>query len=420
VATTVFRDTTYSTHGLIESIKRGAVALPDIQRPFVWPASKVRDLLDSMYKGFPVGYLLFWETGADPGARQIDVGDKQAVPALLIVDGQQRLTSLYAVMTGSKIVRQDYTEGRIRIAFRPTDATFAVADAAIEKDPEFIADVSELWVSGNYRVAERAFLARLSAKRDLDQAERDRLSEALDRVRDLSDYPFKAVELGSTVDEEQVAEVFVRINSEGVTLSQADFILSLMSVFWDKGRLELEDFSRACKLPSLSGASPFNWYLQPTPAQLLRVSVALGFRRAVLKQVYTLLRGKDVDTGRADPVRRDEQFARLQDAHDKALDLTHWHEFLQCLERAGFRGSKMISSDNAVLFSYALWLIGRVDYRVPLDRLREVIARWFFLWRIPPAGTPERSSRGLSRTPDGSPSLPPATPTATCGSCPRS
>ena len=150
MATTLFRDTTYSTYGLIESIKRGAVALPDIQRPFVWPASKVRDLLDSMYKGFPVGYLLFWETGADPGARQIGVGDKQAVPALLIVDGQQRLTSLYAVMTGSKIVRQDYTEARIRIAFRPTDATFAVADAAIEKDPEFIADVSELWVSGNY------------------------------------------------------------------------------------------------------------------------------------------------------------------------------------------------------------------------------------------------------------------------------
>lgn len=330
MATTLFRDTTYSTHGLIESIKRGAVALPDIQRPFVWPASKVRDLLDSMYKGFPVGYLLFWETGADPGARQIGVGDKQAVPALLIVDGQQRLTSLYAVMTGSKIVRQDYTEARIRIAFRPTDATFAVADAAIEKDPEFIADVSELWVSGNYRVAERAFLARLAAKRDLDQEERDRLSEALDRVRDLSDYPFKAVELGAAVDEEQVAEVFVRINSEGVLLSQADFILTLMSVFWEKGRVELEDFSRACKLPSLSGASPFNWYLQPTPAQMLRVSVALGFRRAVLKQVYTLLRGKDVDTGRADPVRRDEQFARLQDAHDKALDLTHWHEFLQC------------------------------------------------------------------------------------------
>ena len=213
----------------------------------------------------------------------------------------------------------------------------------------------------------------------LDDGERDRLDEAVDRLHDLRDYPFKAVELASSVEEEQVAEVFVRINSEGVTLSQADFILTLMSVFWEKGRRQLEDFSRGCKVPTLSAASPFNWYIQPSPAQMLRVSVAVAFRRAVLKQVYTLLRGKDVETGRPDPERREAQFAVLQHAHDKVLDLTNWHEFLQCLERAGFRGSKMISSDNALLFSYALWLLGRVDYHVPLDRLREVIARWFFM-----------------------------------------
>ena len=71
MATTLFKDTTYSVFGLVEDIRQGEVALPDIQRPFVWHAAKVRDLLDSMYKGFPVGYLLFWETGADVGARQI-------------------------------------------------------------------------------------------------------------------------------------------------------------------------------------------------------------------------------------------------------------------------------------------------------------------------------------------------------------
>ncbi|MGH3276758.1 MAG: hypothetical protein ACRDNZ_20820 [Streptosporangiaceae bacterium] len=152
-----------------------------------------------------------------------------------------------------------------------------------------------------------------------------------------------------------------------------------MSVFWGKGRRQLEDFSRGCKLPTLSVASPFNWYIQPSPAQLLRVSVAVAFRRAALKNVYTLLRGKDVETGRSDPQRRDAQFVVLQGAQDKVLDLTNWHEFLQCLERAGFRGSKMISSDNVLLFSYALWLLGRADYHVPLDRLREVIARWFFM-----------------------------------------
>jgi hypothetical protein len=379
MATTLFKDTTYSVFGLIEDIKQGEVALPDIQRPFVWGTTKVRDLLDSMYKGFPVGYLLFWETGVEAGARQIGVNAKEKVPRLLIVDGQQRLTSLYAVLTGSEIVKDDYSRGRVRIAFRPDDATFAVADAATDKDPEFIADISALWVPGQRKNVVRSYLGRLAGTRDLDDQERDRLDEAVDRLHDLRDYPFKAVELASSVEEEQVAEVFVRINSEGVTLSQADFILTLMSVFWEKGRRQLEDFSRGCKVPTLSAASPFNWYIQPSPAQMLRVSVAVAFRRAVLKQVYTLLRGKDVETGRPDPERRDAQFAVLQHAHDKVLDLTNWHEFLQCLERAGFRGAKMISSDNALLFSYALWLLGRVDYHVPLDRLREVIARWFFM-----------------------------------------
>lgn len=379
MATTLFKDTTYSVFGLVEDIRKGDVALPDIQRPFVWPATKVRDLLDSMYKGFPVGYLLFWETGADVGARQIGTESKEKAPRLLIVDGQQRLTSLFAVMTGAPIVRADYTEGRIRIAFRPSDATFAVTDVAIERDPEFITDISRIWVPGERKNEVRAFLKRLGGKRELTEPEKDALEESIDRVHDLRDYPFKAVELGSTVDEEQVAEVFVRINSEGVTLNQADFILTLMSVFWEKGRRELEEFARGCKTPTKSTASPFNWYIEPSPAQMLRVSVALAFRRAVLKHVYTLLRGKDIETGKVDPGKRDAQFAILQKAHDKVLDLTNWHEFLQCLERAGYRGSKMVSSDNTLLFSYALWLIGRVDHNVPLDQLREVIARWFFM-----------------------------------------
>lgn len=379
MATTLFKDTTYSVFGLVEDIRKGDVALPDIQRPFVWPATKVRDLLDSMYKGFPVGYLLFWETGADVGARQIGTESKEKAPRLLIVDGQQRLTSLFAVMTGAPIVRADYTEGRIRIAFRPVDATFAVTDVAIERDPEFITDISRIWIPGERKNEVRAFLKRLNGKRELTEPEKDALEESIDRVHDLRDYPFKAVELGSTVDEEQVAEVFVRINSEGVTLNQADFILTLMSVFWEKGRRELEEFARGCKTPTKSTASPFNWYIEPSPAQMLRVSVGLAFRRAVLKHVYTLLRGKDIDTGKVDPGKRDAQFMILQKAHDKVLDLTNWHEFLQCLERAGYRGSKMISSDSTLLFSYALWLIGRVDHNVPLDRLREVIARWFFM-----------------------------------------
>jgi hypothetical protein len=231
-----------------------------------------------MYKGFPVGYLLFWETGVEPGARQIGGGTQDPVARLLIVDGQQRLTSLFAVMTGREVMKEDYSMARIRIGFRPIDAVFTVTDAAVERDPEFIADVSVLWESeGGRRKAVRGYLKGLTAKRgELDQDEEDRLEDAIDRLYDLRNYPFKVVELSPEVDEEQVAEVFVRINSEGVTLNQADFILTLMSVFWEKGRHQLEDFSRACKTPSLSGASPFNWYIQPSPAQLLRVCVAVA------------------------------------------------------------------------------------------------------------------------------------------------
>lgn len=376
---TVFLTTRFDLDHLVKSIDRGDIALPELQRPFIWPNRKVRDLLDSMYRGFPVGYLLFWATGAEVGARAIGVDDKdERVARWLIVDGQQRLTSLYSVFTGYAVVREDYSESRIRIAFRPHDERFEVADAAIEKDPEFLPDITPLW--SNYRDTVQGYLQRLRAARGEISGElRNHVEDVLDRVRDLRAYPFDVVELDAGMDEEHVAEVFVRINSEGVTLNQADFILTLMSVFRDKARKQLEQFARAAKQPSVGGASPFNWYIQPQADQLLRVGVAVAFRRAVLRHVYSILRGKDLETGELSPERREQQFDRLQQTQDRLVDLVNWHEFLQSIERAGFRGAKMISSQNAILYSYALWLIGRTDYGVPLDRLREVIARWFFM-----------------------------------------
>lgn len=379
MAKLLYSDTTLAVSHLVNDVERGTIALPELQRPYVWPAAKARDLFDSMYKGFPVGSLLFWKTGAEPGARQIGTETKQAVPQHLIVDGQQRLTSLYAVITGAEVLRDDFTTRRIRLAFRPTDATFAVTDAAVEKDPEYLHDISTLWAPNNRKKVVRAFLERLAEKRELDEEEKDRLDTALDDLHGLGNYQFKIVELSETIDEEEVAEIFVRINSNGVTLNQADFILTLLSVFWEEGRRALEDFCREAHQPSLDESSPFNWHIQPEPSQMLRVTTAVALRRAVLKQVYVVLRGRDLDTGKPSADLREEQFGRLQAAQKQALDLTNWHEFLQCLERAGFRGSKMISSANAVIYTYALWLVGRVDYQVPLDRLRETIARWFFM-----------------------------------------
>src|SRR5688572_8003426 len=135
---TLFRQVTYTLGSLVEFIDLGEIGLPDIQRPFVWKNAKVRDLFDSMYRGYPVGYLLFWKNAYADNSRSIGKEGKQRTPGLLIVDGQQRLTSLYAVMKGKPVLRADFTAEPIEIAFNPLDGSFEVADAAIRRDRSYI------------------------------------------------------------------------------------------------------------------------------------------------------------------------------------------------------------------------------------------------------------------------------------------
>ena len=379
MAITVFKDSSFSLSTLLEEIDRGEIALPDIQRPFVWKPAKVRDLFDSMYRGFPVGHLLFWVTGAEVGARRIGTHSHEAAPRLMIVDGQQRLTSLYSVLTGKEVIRNDYTSSRIRIAFRPRDGRFEVADAAVVRDPEFIPDVSILWDGGGRLKKVRAFLKRLEAsKGQLTENQRDHLEEAIDRLYDLQNYPFKVLELGANVDEEQVADVFVRSNSEGVRLGQSDFILTLMSVWWEEGRKQLEAFARSARLPPV-GPSPANPFIDPSADQMLRVVAGLALRRGRLRYVYQVLRGKDLETGEVSAEIREKQFAALQEAQAQTLSLTNWHEFLKAVRRAGYRSRAMVSSENNLLFSYLMYLIGHRDYKLDRKSLREVIAQWFFM-----------------------------------------
>lgn len=377
---TLYRDTGFTLNHLVEDIELGRIALPDIQRPFVWSPAKVRDLFDSMYRGYPVGTLMFWETGAEKGIRRVGGGEADRVPSLLIVDGQQRLTSLYAVMTGEPILTKKFEKRRIRIAFKPATATFEVTDAAIERDPEFISDISILWTP-DYRAEERAWLNRLSDARDepLSEADKDPLRERIDRVHDLTNFRFQVIELAGSAQEEQVADVFVRINSEGVQLNQADFILTLLSVHWEEGRRNLEAFAQSAVDPAVTGPSAKNPFIDPSPDQMLRAAVGLAFRRGRLQHVYSVLRGKDLETGEVSQERRDAQFAELETAQAFVLNLTNWHEFLKSVATAGFRSRHMITSANALIFTYILWSIGKRDFAVPPKRLRSIIAQWFFM-----------------------------------------
>lgn len=386
--TTLFKEVGYSLSKLIDDIEMGQIGLPDIQRPFVWKNSKVRDLFDSMFRGYPVGYFLFWENRVGDKTKQIGVNTHQRIPDLLIVDGQQRLTSLFAVLKGIAVIRESYETEHIEISFRPTDGQFDVCDAAIRKDPEYLPNISKLFGpnASQYKIIGEYLdvlsVHRKKNSRDLSAEEKKACEHSLQQLFNLVNYPFTTLQLSASIDEEQVAEVFVRINSEGKKLNQADFILTLMSVFWEDGRKELENFCRASRLPNKGTPNPFNHFVDPSPDQLLRVAVGLAFRRARLKSAYAVLRGKDMDTELFSDEQREKQFSKLKDAQAQVLNLTHWHDFLGLLKQAGFTGDNLISSEITVYYTYVLFLVAKIDLKVSANTLNQIIGRWFFMASI--------------------------------------
>ncbi|MDR5745088.1 DUF262 domain-containing protein [Caballeronia sp. LZ029] len=302
------------------------------------------------------------------------------MPDQAIVDGQQRLTSLYAVIKGAEVLRANFKKERIYIAFNPLSGRFDVTDAAIRKDRNYIPDICALWTpdfkSGAFR---KAFLKQLSEIRELTEDEEAKIEDAIDHLRNLPNYQFVALTLASSVNEETIAEVFVRINGTGKPLNQADFIMTLMSVFWDEGRAELENFALHASLPSDGQSSPFNHFIKPSPDQMLRATVGVALKRARLENVYSALRGRDAATGEDNPEKRDSQFALMKEAQKAVLNLGNWHHFLDALKLAGYRGQKMISSETAIIYCYVLYLIGIRDYGIERTAVRQAIAEFFFM-----------------------------------------
>jgi len=379
-----FTKVEYTLSGLLDAIEIGTIGLPEIQRPFIWKNAKIRDLFDSMYRGYPIGYFLFWKNGLGNNLKQIGIGHKQKIPDLLIVDGQQRLTSLYAVIKGIPVIRENYNQENIEIAFNPLKEEFKVTDAAIRKDPQYIPNISIIWEkeANIFHITEN-YIHRLKTSRELtgkslEEREIKKIQDTIIKLSKLSGFPFSVLELSPRIDEEQVAEVFVRINSKGTPLNQADFILTLMSVFWDDGRKELEEFCRFARYPA-KGPSPFNYFIEPDPDQILRVSVGFGFRRARLKYAYSLLRGKDLETEEFSEEKRIEQFEILKKAQAETLNLQNWHDFFKSIQLSGYRGSRMISSKITLMYAYMLYLIGKRSFGINGYTLSNRIAKWFFM-----------------------------------------
>jgi hypothetical protein len=302
------------------------------------------------------------------------------VPELAIVDGQQRLTSLYAVIKGAEVLRANFKKERILIAFNPLSGRFDVADAAIKKDRGYIPDISALWATDFKASAFRkAFIKQLGEIRELSEEDEEQIEAAIDELLNLPKYNFVALTLASSVNEETIAEVFVRINGKGKALNQADFIMTLMSVFWEEGRVELEDFALKAAMPSDGQSSPFNHFIKPSPDQMLRATVGLALKRARLENVYGALRGRDGGKGLDNPDKREAQFALMREAQSAVLNLANWHHFLDALKLAGYRGQKMITSETTIIYCYALYLIGIRDYGIDRSAVRQMIAEFFFM-----------------------------------------
>jgi Protein of unknown function DUF262 len=275
--------TDISVRELVGMINRGELRLPELQRRYVWPATRVRDLLDSLYRGYPSGAILVWETPDDVPSR--DLAIEQHTSAFgghkLLLDGQQRLTSLSVVLRGEPL--------RFKNRVRPVDIAFNLdhpegpptevveveddepaADALLDEDAETNGDLRSV----QERVQNRTFVVSWRALltdprwvkvsdifnpniRDWDLLKKlvsspddplyDRYSERLQRVRKIGDYLYVMHVLERDLTYEEVAEIFVRVNSLGMKLRGSDLAMAQITARWQGSLDKFEEFADECE-----------------------------------------------------------------------------------------------------------------------------------------------------------------------------
>src|SRR5688572_10375486 len=296
---------------LLTYIKSGEIAIPEIQRPFVWDATKVRNLLDSLYQGYPVGYLIAWR---NPTVRLKD--GTAAAGKRILIDGQQRVTALMAALLGQEVLNKEYETVRIRIAFHPREQRFEVANPAIRKDSAWIADVSDVFKpEAKLLQITRAYVAANKG------AEEDDVFSSLERLRKIINNHVGIIDLAEDLDIETVTEIFIRVNSAGAELDQADFAMSKIAANDAYGgnllRKAIDYFCHCAKSPDhvdriakgdkTFAASEFfpamKWLkdvtddiYDPSYTDMLRVAFASEFRRGKLQDLVALLSGRNFDT----------------------------------------------------------------------------------------------------------------------------
>ncbi|MCW9054890.1 MAG: DUF262 domain-containing protein [Candidatus Pacebacteria bacterium] len=405
MATQRYSVTPHPIETLLTWVKSGEIAIPEIQRPFVWDATKVRNLLDSLYQGYPVGYLIAWR---NPSVRLKD-GSSSSGKRILI-DGQQRVTALMAALLGREVLTKDYETVRIRIAFHPVEEKFEVSNPAIQKDVAWIPDLAEVFAPD----ASLTKLTRDYATRNPD-ADQDEVSIVLERVRKIINNHVGFIELAEDLDIETVTEIFIRVNSAGASLSQADFAMSKIAANDTYGgnmlrkaidyfchlaiapeflsRIEKGDkaFAASEFLPKMRWLKDVNDDLyDPSYTDMLRVAFTSEFRRGKLQDLVALLSGRNFETKQYEETVAEESFAKLKTGVLNFINKTHFDRLTMILRSAGFITSKLIRSQNAINFAYILYLRGRGE-GMPAADIERLVRRWYVmsLLRGRYSGSPE-------------------------------
>lgn len=377
---------------LLAQVQSDQIAIPELQRPFVWDSIKVRDLMDSLYRGFPVGYLITWQSvGANLK------GGLSASHQQILIDGQQRVTALRAAVAGLPVVMKNYSQKRITIAFNPLTEEFATVTPVIRRDPQWISDISEVFQSaGSFK-----FISNyMQANPDVDQ---DFAAEKIDKLSEIKNAQIGVIALSDDLDVETVSEIFIRINSKGVPLSSADFAMSKIATYGDRGRnlrklidyfchLAIaphaygdiaendKDFAESGHLQKIAWLKDVSEDLyDPTYSDIVRVAGLVGFTRGKASSIVSELSGRDPETRRVDVERIPGAYDKLESALDSITSKYHFETFIMTIKSAGFISSKLVNSQNALNFAYALYLRMRLDPSLSDGERKKITRRWFVM-----------------------------------------
>lgn len=378
---------------LISYIKSDLIAIPEIQRPFVWDASKVRDLMDSLYRNYPVGYIITWQ---NPDTKLKDGG--VSMGKKILIDGQQRITALTAALTGQEVIDSDYKKKKIRIAFNPIEEKFEVTNPAISKNSKWIPDISMIF-SQEFNNFE--YINNYCEKNsEITQNEMSRVLQKLLQIRYST---LGMIELAHTLDIETVTEIFIRINSAGVVLSQADFAMSKITVNEKYNgpiiRKTIDYFSHLIKNPtdysniknndtdfsSTSNFSKIEWVrnyhasiYEPSYSDLLRVAFTYKFSRGKISNLVSLLSGRDFETREFKEEIIESSFRELEDGVLKFVNETNFKRFVMIVKSAGIITPKLIRAKNSLNFAYALFLLLK-EKGMGSNQINSMVRKWLVL-----------------------------------------